>query len=99
MRSKYMFKDNQNNNQMFFVMSNLQTHYHFKVDFPNVDQYIRSKWSVHGTKSPVKKWKDLPQIATKTKEPTSCRRFCVDFKHEKFTKINRVEPFQIPYYL
>ena len=35
---------------MFFVMSNLQTHYHFKVDFPKVDQHIRSKWSVHGTK-------------------------------------------------
>ena len=49
--------------------------------------------------SPVKIWKDPPQIATKTKLPPSCRKFCVDFKNEKFTKINRVEPFQISYYI
>ena len=49
--------------------------------------------------SPVKIWEDPPQIATKTKWLPSCRKFCVDFKNEKFTKINRVEPFQISHYI
>ena len=31
-------------------MSNLQTHYHFKKDFQNVDQHTGGKWSIHGTK-------------------------------------------------
>ena len=49
--------------------------------------------------SPVKIWEDPPQIATKTKWPPSCRKLCVDFKNEKFTKINRVEPFQMSHYI
>ena len=49
--------------------------------------------------SPVKIWEDPPLIATKTKWPPSCRKFCVDFKNKKFTKINRVEPFQISHYI
>ena len=49
--------------------------------------------------SPVKIWEDPPQIATKRKWPPSCRKFCVDFKNEKFTKINQVEPFQISHYI
>ena len=31
-------------------MSNLQTYYHFKLDFQKVDQHTRSKWLIHGTK-------------------------------------------------
>ena len=31
-------------------MSNLQTHYHFKLDFQKVDQYKGGKWLIHGTK-------------------------------------------------
>ena len=49
--------------------------------------------------SPVKIWEDPPQIATKTKWLPSCREFCVYFKNEKFTKTNRVEPFQISLYI
>ena len=30
-------------------MSNLQTHYHFKLDFPNVNQHKGGKWLIHGT--------------------------------------------------
>ena len=30
-------------------MSNLQTYYHFKIDFQKVDQHTRGKW-IHGTK-------------------------------------------------
>ena len=31
-------------------MSNLQTYYHFKLDFQKADQHIRGKWLIHGTK-------------------------------------------------
>ena len=31
-------------------MSNLQTYYHFKLDFQNVDQHTGGKWLIHGTK-------------------------------------------------
>ena len=31
-------------------MSNLQTHYNFKLDFQKVDQHTRGKWLIHGTK-------------------------------------------------
>ena len=31
-------------------MSNLQTYYHFKLDFPKVDQHTGGKWLIHGTK-------------------------------------------------
>ena len=31
-------------------MSNLQTHYHFKLDLKKLDQHTRGKWLIHGTK-------------------------------------------------
>ena len=31
-------------------MSNLQTYYHFKLDFPKVDRHTEGKWLIHGTK-------------------------------------------------
>ena len=31
-------------------MSNLQTHYHLKLDFQKVDQHTRGKWLIPGTK-------------------------------------------------
>ena len=31
-------------------MSNLQTHYHFKLDFQKVDQHTGGKWLIHDTK-------------------------------------------------
>ena len=31
-------------------MSNLQTHYRFKLDFQKVDQHRGGKWLIHGTK-------------------------------------------------
>ena len=31
-------------------MSNLQTYYHFKLDFQNMDQHTGDKWLIHGTK-------------------------------------------------
>ena len=31
-------------------MSNLQTYYHFKLDFQKVDQHTGIKWLIHGTK-------------------------------------------------
>ena len=35
---------------LFSIMSNLQTHYHFKLDFQKVDQHTGGKWLIHGTK-------------------------------------------------
>ena len=34
-------------------MSNLQTYYHFELDFHKVDQHTRGKWLIHGT-NPLK---------------------------------------------
>ena len=31
-------------------MSNLQTYYHFQLDFLKVDQHTGGKWLIHGTK-------------------------------------------------
>ena len=31
-------------------MSNLETHYHFKLDFQKVDRHTGGKWLIHGTK-------------------------------------------------
>ena len=31
-------------------MSNLQTYYHFQLDFQKVDQYTGGKWLIHGPK-------------------------------------------------
>ena len=31
-------------------MSNIQTHYHFKLDFQKVDQHTGGKWLFHGIK-------------------------------------------------
>ena len=31
-------------------MSNLQTYYHFKLDFRKVDQHTGAKWLIRGTK-------------------------------------------------
>ena len=31
-------------------MSNLQSYYHFKLDFQKVDQHTGGKWLIHGTK-------------------------------------------------
>ena len=31
-------------------MSNLQNHYHFKLDSKKVDQHAEGKWLIHGNK-------------------------------------------------
>ena len=35
---------------LFYLMSNLQIYYNFKLDFQKVDQHTGSKWYIHGTK-------------------------------------------------
>ena len=40
-----------------------------------------------------------PQIATQIKLALCCRGFCEDFRKQKFTKIKRVEHFQIAQFL
>ena len=36
--------------KLFSIMSNLQTYFHFKLDWQKVDQNIGGKWLIHGTK-------------------------------------------------
>ena len=33
-------------------MSNLQTYFHFKLDFQKVDEHTGGKWLIHGTLTP-----------------------------------------------
>ena len=42
--------NNQKLQKLFSFKSNLQTYYHFKVDFQKVDQHTGGKWLIHGTK-------------------------------------------------
>ena len=35
--------------KLFSIISNLRTHYHFKIDFQKVDQHTGGKWLIHGT--------------------------------------------------
>ena len=42
--------NNQNNKKLFSLMPNLQTYYHFKLDFQKVDQHTGGKWLIHATK-------------------------------------------------
>ena len=39
-----------NNHKLFCIMSNLQTRYHFKLDFQKVDQLTGGNGLLHGTK-------------------------------------------------
>ena len=43
-------KSNQKQWKDFLIMSNWETHYHFKLDSQKVDQYIGGKWLILGTK-------------------------------------------------
>ena len=45
-----MWNNQKQQKKLFSFMSNLQTYYHFKLDFPNVDQHTRGKWLINGTK-------------------------------------------------
>ena len=38
------------NNETFSIMSNLQSNYHFKLDFQILDQHKGGKWLIHGIK-------------------------------------------------
>ena len=35
---------------LFSIMSNLQTHYHFKLELIKMDRHTGGKWLIHGTK-------------------------------------------------
>ena len=36
--------------KLFSIMSNLQTYYHFKIDFHKMEQHTEGKWLIHGAK-------------------------------------------------
>ena len=45
-----MWHNKKNNKKLLSLMSNLQTYYHFKLDFQKVDQHTGGKWLIHGKK-------------------------------------------------
>ena len=47
---------------LFSIMSNLQTHYHFKLDLIKVDQYTGGKWLIYGTKHRKDSQLQTPQL-------------------------------------
>ena len=47
---RYMYIYYQTKKKLFSIMSNLRNHYHFKLDFQEVDQHTGGKWEIHGTK-------------------------------------------------
>ena len=42
--------NNQKQQKLFSLMSNLQTYYHFKLDLQKVNQHTGGKWLIHCTK-------------------------------------------------
>ena len=42
--------NNKKKKKLFSFVSNLQIHYHFKLDFQKMDQHTGRKWLIHGTK-------------------------------------------------
>ena len=47
---------------MHLAMSNLQTYYHFKLDFQKVNQHTRGKWLIHGSKHSKDKQLQSPEL-------------------------------------
>ena len=45
-----MWNNQKQQKKLFSLMSNLQTYYHFKLDFQKVDQHTGGKWLICGTK-------------------------------------------------
>ena len=45
-----MWNNQKQQKKLFSFMSNLQTYYHFKLDFQKAHQHTGSKWLIHGTK-------------------------------------------------
>ena len=45
-----MWNNKKKTKKLFSLISNLQTYYHFQIDFKKVDKYIGGKWLIHGAK-------------------------------------------------
>ena len=45
-----MWSNSKTTQILLAFMSNLQTYYHFKLDFQKADQHTAGKWLIHGTK-------------------------------------------------
>ena len=46
----HVYKQFKTMKELFFIMSNSQTHFHFKLYFLIMKQYTGRKWLIHGTK-------------------------------------------------
>ena len=45
-----MWNNQKQQKKLFSLISNLQTYYHFKLDFQKVDQHTGGKYLIHDTK-------------------------------------------------
>ena len=45
-----MWNNQKQQKRCFPLCSNLQTYYHFQLDFQKMDQHTGGKWLIHGTK-------------------------------------------------
>ena len=45
-----MWNNQKQQKGLFSFMPNLQTYYHFTLDFQKVDQHTGGKWLIHGSK-------------------------------------------------
>ena len=71
---------------LFSFISNLQTYYHFKVDFQKVDQHTGGTWLIHDTKR--RKDNQLQSLELPWKYP--CRECKHDIKESKGNMFNPI---------
>ena len=65
-------------------MSNLQTYYHFKLDFQKLDQHAGDNWLIHGTK----RHKTISSKAWNSPVEYPCRECKHDIKESKGNMVN-----------
>ena len=70
-----------NKKKLFSFMSNLQSYYHFKLDFQKVDQHTGGKWLIHGTRR--RKDNQLQRIEFRCKYPSGGCKHHVYFQPHK----------------
>ena len=58
--------------KLFSIMTNLSTHYHFKLDFQKMDQHAGGTWLIHGTKHRItlscKAWNSTVEYPSRESE-------------------------------
>ena len=61
--------------KLFSILSHLQTHYHFKLDFQKAHKHTGSKWLIHDT-SFVRTWEKSDRVITAPTVSCFCGSAC-----------------------